>query len=285
MDRVVVGLFRLLRFSSGRRLFVLRQVRKLASELANPRLLARVDAAIAHELHVRKLERQWVRTKSKRSTARGDAKLIDAKLDRLISSMYRTVEGLLDTIDPESEHAAKVRAFLDEYFPAGVQEITSAQYEDALAIIEEMNEDFATFSEDDIKALNISYHVPELARLTALFAAELDKYSPKNQVRFSKVRAAREEGHARLLKLVSAILVEYDEHDAEDDEKRKEIIAIQEQLLEPILDANERVAQRRKRRNAPDVEVDPETGEELGEDATILDASDAGDDDEQGADA
>src|SRR5690606_19414825 len=139
----------LLRFSSGRRLLVLRQVLSIAKELANPRLIARAEAAIAHELRLRRMERQWVRKKAKRSTARGNAKVIDQKLDRLLSSMHRTVEGVLETVDPESEHAAKVRAFLEEYFPAGVQEITNAQYEDALAIIEEMNEDFATFSEDD----------------------------------------------------------------------------------------------------------------------------------------
>ena len=34
-------------------------------------------------------------------------------------------------------------------------------------------------------------------------------------------------------------------------------------LLAPIREANDRVAARRKIKNAPDVDVDPETGEEL----------------------
>ena len=53
-------------------------------------------------------------------------------------------------------------------------------------------------------------------------------------------------------------------------------------LLAPIRDANARVAERRKRKNAPDVEVDPETGEELeGVQNVVTGGGDTGEDGEQ----
>lgn len=275
MVSIIVGLFTLLRFSNGRRLFVLRQVLAVAKELANPKLVARTEAAIAHELELRKKERRWARTKGKKSKARGEAQVLDARIDRLLSSLYRTVESVLDAVDPTGEHAAMVRAFLAKYFPAGVQEITHSEFEDELNIIEEMNEDFATLSEDDIKKLNIGYHVPELARLAPLFAAELDKSEEGDAIRFSEVRAAREQGHLKLVKLVATIVSEYDEDEVPEDEKAQ-VAKAQADLLAPILAANARVAERRKRRNGADVEVDPDTGEELEDGVQILDTEQDG---------
>ena len=275
MTAAFIGaLYTLLRFSNGRRIFVLKEVLAIATGLAKPRLTTRVEEALAFERNARKLERRWRRTKAKTSKARGEAKVLDAQLDRVISAMYASLQSVLATIDPRSAHAGKVRTFLDTYFPEGAEGITNAEFDDALSIIEEMNEDFALLSEDDIKELNITYQVPELARLGPLFAAELSRPEASHTIRFEKVSAARTQGHKKLCRIVSTIHAEYDEDDG------PEAGEAQAALLAPILAANERVAQRRKRRNGPDVDVNPDTGEEL-EGVQDLD-TDVADDDEDG---
>lgn len=275
MVNLIVGLYTLLRFSNGRRHFVLRQVLAVAKKLEDAALVTRIEAAIAHEVMLRGLERRWTRTKANRSKARGEAQVLDARIDRLLAAMYRSVESVLDAVNPKGEHAAMVHAFLAKHFPAGIQEITQAPYEDELNVIEEMNDDFAKLSEDEIKQLNIIHHVPELARLAPLFAAELDKAGDDDAVRFTEVRAARELGHSKLLKIVSTIHSVYDEDFADDP---VEAAKAQADLLAPIMAANARVAERRRRRNGPDVEVDPDTGEELedGGQVVVRDADDQG---------
>ena len=245
----------LLRFSNGRRLFVLKMLMTLATGLASPLLISRLEVALAFERSLRTLESDWRRTRGNRSTARGNAAVIDAQLDRLIGSIYRTVQEALVPLPAGSAAAIMVANFLLRYFPEGAEGITNAEFEDALAIIEEMNEDFAVLSDTDKGTLNITNHVPELARLAPLFAIELNR-PVAGQVRFETVSEARLEGHEHLCGIVSTINSEYWG-------KEPEKVAAREALLAPIREANARVVERRKRKNAPDVEVDPETGEEL----------------------
>src|SRR5690606_33071236 len=119
---------------------------------------------------------------------------------------------------------------------------------------EEMNEDFADFSEEQLRRLNITWHVGELARLAPQLAAALDQ--PREGMRFEEVRATREEGHEKLCELVATIVSQF--------RGRSEAnVQARTALLAPVVEANERVSARRRRRNGPDVEVDPNTGEEL----------------------
>ena len=247
--------FSLLRFSNGRRLFVLQTLLNIAASLASPLLIARIEGAIASERELRKLEAGWRRVRGKKSKARGNAVQLDAQLDRLIGSIYRTVQEALVPLAPGSAAEIMVKAFLGNYFPEGAAAITNAEFEDALAIIEEMNEDFALLSEADLGTLNIANHVPELARIAPLFAHEL-KSSDTGKVRFADVSAARIEGHENLCGIVATICSEYWG-------KEEEKVAARAALLAPIREANDRVAARRKIKNTPDVDVDPETGEEL----------------------
>ncbi len=143
-----------------------------------------------------------------RRTARGKAAQIDAQLDRLIGSIFRTVQEALVPLGSGSGAEIMVKAFLANYFPEGAAAITNAEFEDALAIIEEMNEDFALLSAADLQTLNITNHVPELARLAPLFAFEL-KSSEAGKVRFADVSAGRIQGHENLCGIVATICSEY----------------------------------------------------------------------------
>ncbi len=267
--------FSLLRFSNGRRLFVLQTLATIAAGLGNARLIERLEQALLFERELRKLEGDWRRARGNKSKARGRAAEIDAQLDRLIGSIYRTVQEALIPCPPGSDRAILIRNFLAHYFPEGAEGITQAEFEDALAIIQEMNEDFATLSEADMKTLNIANHVPELARLAPLFQIELNQPVAGGQVRFETISAARLEAHENLCGIVATIKSEFWG-------KEPEAVAAREALLAPIRDANARVAERRKRKNAPDVDVDPETGEELeGVQNVVTGGGDTGEDGEQ----
>lgn len=262
MTGAAILLVALNRFSNGRRLFVLKAVLKVAKELENEAIIAWTEQALAFEREVRKLERRWRTARGKRSRSRGNAKEIDLQVDRIVSAMLGSLELLLVSLTAGSEEALRVIHYIDKYFPEGAAAITNAEFEDALAIIEEMVEDFAPMPEAELDALNIKTHVAALARLVPQFAAELNR--PQKGMRFDTVREARREGHEMLCDLVATILSEYKGKDPDKLEARAALLA-------PILDANERVTARRKRRNGPDVDVNPNTGEELEPGADIID--------------
>ena len=69
----IYDLFSLLRFSNGRRLFVLQAVAAIASGLGNARLIERLEQALLFERELRKLESDWRRARGKKSKARGRA--------------------------------------------------------------------------------------------------------------------------------------------------------------------------------------------------------------------
>jgi len=73
---------------------------------------------------------------------------------------------------------------------------------------------------------------------------------------FKELRTARANGHEALCKLVSTIISEYQKEDPETVETRGALLA-------PVFAQNAKISERRKTNPAPDVDVDPDTGEEL----------------------
>ncbi len=262
-EKLGTTLTKISRFSNGRRLLVLNALLGVATELGIVDLATAIEEARDNERATRKLERMWRLVRKKQSKGRGKAREIDIQLDRIISAMFGALSSRLAALDPSSELAGKIRALIDTYYPEGVAGITEAEYDDALAIIEEMNEDFATYSEEQLKELSIEYHVAELARLAPLFQVELNKTG--GGFRFKTLYEARLEGHERLCELIGGILF------FTRDRNNAAHVANRAALLAPILAADERVKARRKRKNGPDVEVDPNTGEELLDDDELVD--------------
>lgn len=242
-------------FSSGRRVFTCNRVLEAAKTWNDPFVVARVEWALAHDRNTITLERRWRRTRG-RSVARGRAVEIDIRIDYVITGMFQSVVYLRRPLGPTDPVAIKADAFLEEHFSDGAEPITGAEFEDALAIIEDMNEDFAAMSEGDVKDLNIVPYVEQLADLAPKFEAELTR--PNTKMRFAELRKARVEGQRRLNVVLSAITAAYHENSPEHVEAFNGLIA-------PILDQNERVGARRKG-PAVDVDVDPDTGEELDRD-------------------
>lgn len=243
-------------FSSGRRVFTGKRVLEACDTWSNPFVRERVEWALAHDRNTITLERRWRRTRGK-SVARGRAVEIDRRIDYVISGAYQSVLLVRRPLDPTDPVAIKADAFLEEYFADGAEPITNAEFEDALAIIEDMNDDFAVMPKTDLEDLNIVPFVRQLAVLAPAFEAELTL--PNTKMRFSELRKARAEGQRRLEIVLSAIIASFHQDTPEDIEAFNGLIA-------PILDQNARIAARRKSSPAADVDVDPNTGEELDRD-------------------
>lgn len=242
-------------FSTGRRVFTFNRLIEVSRTWNSPFVAERVDWALAHDRNTITLERRWRRTRGK-SVARGRAVEIDNRIDHVISGMFQSVLLVRRPLDASDPVAIKADAFIDEHFSDGAEPITSAEFEDALAIIEDMNEDFSAMSSTDIQDLNIVPFVRQLAVLAPAFEAELTL--PNTKMRFSELRKARKEGQRRLNVVLSAITAAFHENTPEHVQAFNGLIA-------PILDQNQRVGARRKG-PAVDVDVDPNTGEELDRD-------------------
>lgn len=253
-EQRIIEQFTLYRFSTGRRLFTLKVVLALARAHGNPLIIACSEEAIAFDEGTRATEAAWNRTRGRASAARGNAVEIDAQIDRQLVGMHTGVSALHGAARTDSPLWKLSGDFLAHNYPDGPGVITNSAFEDELETVEEMLKDIVAMRPEDVAALAISYYVGELTRLAPLLATELS--TPTEGMRFEAVRAAREEGHENLCTLIGAIVSQYRGRTAEN-------ASIRAALLAPINAQNERVAERRRKRASPDVDVDPETGEEI----------------------
>lgn len=245
----------LYRFSTGRRLFTLSQLRARAAERGDETLVQRIDEAIEHDRETVRLEGLWEKARRQTSRARGRAVELDQRIDRLLGAMHTTVSVLLSTLPPESERARRARGFLDRFFPAGAAAIVNSAFEDQLAVLEHMTEALGAMDRAALDELNVAHFARELAELTPQFKTELSQ--PSEGFRFDKLRAARDRGHRNLLVLVATIIAQHPGSEPAE-------VGARRALLAPIAEQNARIrAARRRAPRGPDVEVDPQTGEEI----------------------
>lgn len=275
----LVQAFALNQFSTGRRLFTFNEVVRLSRKLKlkSAKLKGSLERAIANDLETRRLEGQWREAKVKTKTGRGRSAAVGNRVKRAIGGLHQTLIALIDEDeddDDERARAAEAQALLDKHLPEGAAAITNQDAEDLLSAVEEMNGDFARLSKTQRERLNITIHVDRLAKLATLFATELGR-SPAN-MEFKELSTARASGHEALCKLVSTIISplvigrgEYQEEDPETVETRAALLA-------PVFAQNTKISERRKTSPAPDVDVDPDTGEEI-----ERPAPDAGEDEEE----
>ena len=242
------------RFSTGRRFYAVGQVRDVAAALGDERIARRAEEALEHDRGTLEKERLWKVAKKEKSSGRGRAVELDNRLDRVLSGMHASVSALKAALARESDLAKRCDAFLTSTFPQGPGAITNSEFEDQLGAMKEILDHLETIDNAQAEAMHITPFAEQLSVLVPLFEAELRE--PGEQFRFKKLRAARALGHEKLCELIATIVADYPGRDPENVEKK-------ERLYAPIAEQNERVRARLARRPSPDVEVDPETGEEL----------------------
>jgi hypothetical protein len=256
MDIALSSLINLYAFSTGRRLFALRQVHKLAKQMSLADLEAHTAAAIKHDHKTHEIELKWSALQHAPQAATADpgkTKRIDAQVDRALTAIRDTAQAqIAGAEDDDKELAGQIEAVLKDLFPAGLQAVTTLPYVDELnavdAIVGKLQGTYAALAGE----IGLGRLVKRLAKLAAEYRAAQEASAPSGP-RFDDVRAARAEGQERLLQAVAMILGAYPK-------SSKEHLAARGALLDPILKQNEAIRQYlRARRSVED--VNPDTGE------------------------
>lgn len=235
-------------FSTGRRLFALQQVQKLASGRKLADLEAHVAAAIKHDKQTLTLEQQW--ETSGAAAPKGEAARIDALVDRTLSALRDAAQAQAEGAEPGDEIAEMAESFLRTLFPAGVAAITSLSFIEELAVIDSIIVKLKGPLAPAVKELGLTRLAKRLTSLADEYRGALSTPSPA--LKFGEVRAARARGQEMLLETVALIIGEFPLSSAQD-------LASRTSLLGPILKQNEEIGQALRARRALS-DVDPTSG-------------------------
>src|SRR5262249_9066992 len=121
MDGSLESIFDFYDFTTGRRLFALRQVRALASGFTE--LAKHCDAAIAHELAPRELERRWAGEPV--DAPNPAAQRIDVLVDRALGAIRDHALAQSQGAGPDDPIHAEVEKFIKRIFPVSVHAVTT----------------------------------------------------------------------------------------------------------------------------------------------------------------
>lgn len=246
-----------LELSTGRRLFALLRVLRVALTLGLPQLVQLLEQAIAHDRQTHRLDLRWYATRESRPST--SIVSLDARVDRAI-------KALRDGAVAQAEGAAAgdpvhqlVAAFLAEVLPVGVYAITSLPYVEQLNALEDIVENLGGSLAPMVAELGLGRQADRLSELLPQYRDAVNGAADGNgAVEFTTVRAARQRGQHYLHEVIAMILGLY--YRADDPEHQD----ARAQLLGPIVAQNEAVrTYLRARRSVRD--VDPETGEPVDE--------------------
>lgn len=253
MDSTLGSLINLYTFSTGRRLFAFRQVRKLAEKLALEDLVVHLDAALTHDRATRALETKWA---SAPATQKNQAEVqrIDVLVDRALVSIRDSAQAQANGAGDDEDIADKVQTLISAIFPGGsVIEVTQATYVEELEAVDGIltslkSKELAPI----VTELGLTRLVKRLAKLAVDYRAAQEAPAAEI-VGYDKVRAARAVGQENILQAVAMILGLYPKSTPEHQASRAKLLA-------PILKQNEAIRlYLRSRRTVQD--VNPETGE------------------------
>ena len=259
----VTDVVSLRRIPSGRYAFSLKQMRERADQEGLDEVVQSIDEAIDQAKDTLDKEMRWAAIRNRSSRARGDAALIDNKIDSLISSIRDRVRTDLvgDDDDPIRQ---KAQAFMDTVFPDGVSAIIHQPFEVQLGMMDAMIARIESDLSDHVDALGLSRHIDRLAHLIEQFRHELED-NPVDELSFDEVRSAREKLHEATCHVVIALsyLLKSDD---------PATTRLRHHILRPLQQQQELVAEARRRQRHP-TDVDPDTGQEVLEDQEPDDSS------------
>jgi hypothetical protein len=238
--------------TSGRRIFGLRQSLEVARKFGDEDIVEIIERAIKINLAARKKEVKWRKARQLGERSRTKANEIDVELDRAVGALHTQLQNIRSVYhdQPRGESAAEL---LSDLFPEGAGKITTMAFEDELSNVQYIVEHLRALGDDQLTDLGIEPLVDQLDRLADRFADALANYEER-PVGWDEVRAANEHGQEAMLQAVVKVLGTYPTQKKEDVEARS-------QILEPIIEQDERIAELHRNERAIK-DVDPESGEE-----------------------
>lgn len=252
MDGSLEPLFNLYVFTTGRLLFGLAQVRAAALAQGFTKLVSHCDLAIAHGHSTRELERRWAGEPANGGT-NPIAQRIDALVDGTLGAIRDHAVAQTRGADPGDPIHDQVAAFVKALFPVSVHAVTSLQYIDELAAVDDIVELLNGKLAQSVDQLGLGRLTKRLADLAEQYRDALGA-PPTTQVQWDHVRAARAEGQGLLLETVAVIVGKHHQRTAEG-------TALRLELLGPILKQNEAIGQYLRARRAVR-DVDPASGKD-----------------------
>ncbi|TXD41280.1 hypothetical protein FRC96_04660 [Lujinxingia vulgaris] len=241
------------RMPTGRYARALRLMLARVKDASLPGLGERLEQALKLSEQTLALELKWSTARANATRARGQATLIDHQIDEQLSALESGIKSQMvgDDDEPEVEMARELHR---TFFAEGVGAITQKAYEVQEGLIDAMLASLDARFNNHVEALGLRRGVERLRRLTGEFKAELDR-DRKPGVTYDQVQAARHQLHEATCRVLIGVLYHLEAGEAS-------TLARRANILEPLLDQQERVAQAYSRHRAP-TDVNPDTGEEI----------------------
>lgn len=238
--------------STGRRLFVLDQMRAEAEEMGgHEEIVARIDEAAAHDDQTHELESQWGGVRNGNFDAVGVGP-VDRRMDRAISGVRDGAELQRQGAAVDDPIHETVEAFLKAAMPEGVFAITSLPHVEQMAATEKLLARLQGPLADQVAELGLGRQVSRIEEILPLYRAALQG-TGELAIDFAPVREARRRGHRYMLEIVAMVLGRYNR--ADDPAHR----AARERLLSPLRKQLQATRALRGRRAGSG--AGPETGE------------------------
>ncbi len=262
MERLA-ELLDLYQLSLGSILFVLDRLEEMLRARGDEEALEYLEQAREKVRRGVALRTRWDQQKHTDPMDRSGTHELDARIDRMISSLVEMVEANTD-LSSAPERSRLAEEFIDDLFPRGVFPLTSQKYVEQHvhvdAFVDKIREEYA----EHIEVLGVEPLVDEIEKLNDEFGELLEP--DRDRVEYDEVEAAYVEAEDVFHRLLINVLDGY----ADDMEDLNE-------LLEPLFFQIEQTRRHLKRRGSvPD--VDPESGEPRGDGSGDPGGGDAPDD-------
>lgn len=241
-------------FSTGRRLFALQEVKKLAVADTFTSLTSHCDLAIEHDLATRVTEARWAGRKTGAQYS-PLARQIDISIDTAVSALHDGLELEAKNSAPDDPLGQQAETLRQTLFPNGVAGVTALNYVDELAEVERI---LRTVKSAEwapvISTLGLSRRVARIETLEPQYRSAVA--DPANTLAFIEVKAARARGQSLMLQAVAIILGKYSSDNETD-------LAARGKLLAPIFRQNDAIRDYLRARR-PVVDINPDTGQPEG---------------------
>jgi hypothetical protein len=238
----------LYKFSLGAIAYCVVRMETVLTDLGDDKAVQLAEEAKTKQERAQQLQYDWEKQKQGDSFRDEDARRLDDEIDKTLSSIAQTAEGLA-TVDVDSEPSRLAEEMLDGLFPSGVYHITSKSFDDqhttVNALLERLDDDYR----EHVQKLNLEPSVQRLEELNDEFGEKLDPST--REVEYDEVEAAKQEAEEAFHRLIARVMSEH----SRDMEAFNRIMA-------PVAEQTE-LARRHYQRRGTLPPVDPESGEPI----------------------
>jgi|GEM_PF-5121986 len=240
---------------TGRRIFTMKAIRRIADDLGDAGIAARCDRSIATDEKTLRVEMDYRYGKIFKSNARGHS----TEVDRQIGAVWNAIQAIAQghTVG-EDAVASLATDFVNEVFPHGLAALVQTSFEDRLAEMDILLKRFDMGTPGDlaahVDALGIRRQVEQLNTLMPKFRAELEK-GKVSKVTFAEVKKTQRESFDIFAAAIFAVLATYDTNSAQDVSQREIYLAEFHRQT-----TNHAAAYRRGHGG---LDIDPRTGEAI----------------------